>query len=199
MLYFAQESGRAGQQPTIRANSVVYFQSVDSTVVASDQGMHEYCRNPNSRCLREMISQQFNQNVQASPNATVATQNQSHLHDCCSVCVSKCQCGECNVTLRMPVKEDVEDTDDSDDESQETEREKWRELNDEEKELIRNALYGMRWIYGGKNLSDQVINEIMKDIDYIEDCDDLMAYYIFDSNLASHCWYAMSQEACLFS
>jgi superfamily II DNA helicase RecQ len=81
---FVQESGRAGRNGN-QAYSIVYYHRFDTSLIATDTAMQNYCRNETQICLRQLILLHFGCDL------TQSVLN----HACCMLCYKKCKCSNC--------------------------------------------------------------------------------------------------------
>jgi len=86
---YYQESGRAGRNPILSAYALMYFHGIDIAEKATEKEMREYCTNPTNKCRRQII------NAYLTPNEKV--EQKQVLHDCCDICLEKCECGNCPI------------------------------------------------------------------------------------------------------
>ena len=85
---FIQEVGRAGRDGN-QAYSTIYYHAIDTSVVCTDAAMRTYCINSGKKCRRDLILL----HGQRDANHVII---HTH-HNCCDICLDKCDCGQCPV------------------------------------------------------------------------------------------------------
>lgn len=132
--------------------------------------MREYCRSKNA-CLRKLLLQHFG----------FENDDKRQLHSCCDVCQQLCICAACQ--RQKPVLGNTEDMD--------VDERKVRNVSEESRHKLQSELEDYRLHigsmhkkrYGGidsvTGLTSKLIEDIVKNSDFIEDVDYLMEHFEF--------------------
>jgi len=169
---YYQESGRCGRDPTMAAAAILYY----TRATATDSAMKEYCQNTTNACLRYRLSSHFQPDVEVPPSG----------HNCCLVCHSRCDCGDCPVIEgdyreQQPSQSMEIVTIDVSKSDRDAVRAKLSQLRARLQTQYRHMCFSPLFASG---FTEECIKTICRSLENIVDYDDLYNIYVFDEAIA---------------
>lgn len=180
---YMQQSGRAGRDG-IQSLSLVYYHPVDVSKIATDENCRTFCTTQS--CRRKYMVHHF------TPENTTCAQD---LHTCCDICKSMCSCSACpEVHPSCLVAEESEMVRSL----TESEGRSFRNVTQTQRLSIKRKLEELRHNVTKDlhistcilnvglltGLSDNIIGDIVSNVEYIFEIEDIATEYVYDETLA---------------